>query len=36
MNKAIECFKKAYQLGYIKTGFNLGICYEKGLGVEKD
>lgn len=34
--KAHKCFQFAWENGYTKAGFNLGICYEKGLGVFKD
>ena len=34
--KALECFKLASEQGYLKSYTNLGICYEKGRGVNQD
>ncbi len=34
--KAVEWYKKAADQNYGEGQFNLGHCYEKGLGVEKD
>ena len=34
--KAIELFKRASDLGYIKAMYNLGVCYAKGDGVTQD
>lgn len=31
--EAIKYFENAMNLGYIKAGFNLGLCYEQGKGV---
>lgn len=36
MNKAIEYFQKAADLGYTYALNNLGFCYLNGYGVEKD
>lgn len=34
--KAFGCFLKAFELGDIKAGRHVGICYLEGVGVEKD
>ena len=34
--QAAEWFKKASERGYTRALNNLGICYEEGLGVDKD
>ena len=33
---AIDCFEKSRNMMYAKASFNLGVCYEKGLGVRQD
>ncbi|XP_042349901.1 death ligand signal enhancer isoform X2 [Plectropomus leopardus] len=34
--EAFTCFAAAAKQGYSKAQFNLGVCYEKGRGVNKD
>lgn len=34
--KAVEFFRKASEQGLAQAQFNLGLCYDKGLGVIKD
>ncbi|KAK3099528.1 hypothetical protein FSP39_005871 [Pinctada imbricata] len=36
MTKAAERWSVGSQLGYSKSNFNLGLCYETGQGVKKD
>ena len=35
-HKAVEYFTKAAELGDFEAQYNLGVCYEEGLGVPKD
>ena len=35
-SRSFEYFKKAYNLGHIDAALNLGNCYEKGKGTNKD
>ncbi len=35
LTKAINNFELACQLGYDKGYYNLGMCYEKGMGVPR-
>lgn len=34
--QAAKCFLRAAEQGYAKAQYNLGVCYEFGLGVEKN
>jgi len=34
--KAVECFHKSWAQAYPKAGFNLGVCYDKGIGVPEN
>ena len=36
LTKAVEWYTKAAEQGHAKAQFNLGLCYEYGIGVEKD
>lgn len=36
MTTAVEHLQLACQLGHAPAYFNLAVCYEMGLGVEKD
>ncbi|XP_040904946.1 death ligand signal enhancer isoform X2 [Toxotes jaculatrix] len=35
-DEAFTCFLAGAQQGYNKAQFNVGVCYEKGIGVRKD
>lgn len=34
--QAVYWYKKAAEQGFAKSQYNLGLCYEKGIGVKKD
>ncbi len=34
--KAVECYRKAAELGLAEAQCNLGYCYKTGYGVERD
>jgi len=35
-DKAFNLFKKSAKLGYTKSKYHLGLCYEKGIGTNQD
>jgi TPR repeat protein len=36
LDKARELYQKAANQGNVQAQYNLGVCYENGLGVEPD
>ena len=34
--RAVEYYRKAAEAGYAKAQYQLGVCYEEGIGVAKD
>ena len=34
--EAFSCFKDSFALGSVKGAFNMGICYQQGLGTSID
>ena len=36
LHKAFQLFKQAYDLRYTPVSYELGMCYEEGLGTKKD